>query len=108
MPVGDGWYLYGPLIAVALIATTCWTLGLLLADGRDDGLDIFGETEDWGLLSPVAVADEPGMAGEIRTVLAAAGIRSTEAVHHDGRVAVLVFADQMAEARRLVGDLPAL
>ena len=37
-----------------------------------------------------------------------AGIRATHAVGGDGRVAVLVFAEQVEEARRLVGDSPAL
>jgi hypothetical protein len=111
MPVGDGWYLFGPLIAVALVGTLCWVLGLIWADVRDDapvGLAIFIEREDYGLLSPAAITSEPDVAEEIRVVLAAAGIRATQAVRRDGRVAVLVFAEELEEARRLVGDSPAL
>jgi hypothetical protein len=108
MPVGDGWYLFGPLIAVALVGALCWVLGLLWADGRDDGLAIFFEREDYGLLSPAAITAEPDLADEIRAVLNAAGIRATQAVRRDGRVAVLVFTEELDEARRLVGDTPAL
>jgi hypothetical protein len=108
MPVGDGWYLFGPLIAVALVGALCWVLGLLWADGRDDGLAIFIEREDYGLLSPAAIATEPEVVDEIRGVLTAAGIRATQAVRRDGRVAVLVFTEELDEARRLVGDAPAL
>jgi hypothetical protein len=111
MPVGDGWYLFGPLIVVVLVGALCWVLGLIWADVRDDapiGLAIFIEREDYGLLSPAAITDEPDVADEIRLVLAAAGIRTTQAARRDGRVAVLVFAEELDEARRLVGDTPAL
>jgi hypothetical protein len=111
MPVGDGWYLFGPLIAVLLVGALCWVLGLIWAEGRDDapvGLAIFLEREDYGLLSPAAITAEPEVAEEIRRLLAAAGIRATQAVRRDGRVAVLVFTEELEEARRLVGDTPAL
>jgi hypothetical protein len=111
MPVGDGWYLFGPLIAVVIVGTICWALGLIWSDTRDDppvGLAIFAEREDYGLLSPAAITTEPDVAEEIRVVLAAAGIRTTQAVRRDGSVAVLVFAEELEEARRLVGDSPAL
>lgn len=110
MPAGDGWHLLGPLLALAmsgLIAAALWR------NGREDnpsveGLAIFGEREDYGLLSPAAVTAEPEVAAEVRRLLAAAGIRATYATGRDGRIAVMVFADQLEEARRLVGDAPAL
>jgi hypothetical protein len=110
MPEGDGWYLLGPLCAVAvsvLIGVAFWRLG---PDDNlsADGLAIFGEREDYGLLCPAAVTSEPEVATEIRRLLAAAGIRATYAAGRDGRIAVLVFAEQVEEARRLVGDAPAL
>ena len=108
MPVGDGWYLLGPLIAITLVGAMCWVLGMLWSDGRDDGLAIFTEHEDYGLLSPAAITADPDLAEEIRRLLGGAGIRSTRAVRRDGRVAVLVFAEELEEARRLVGDTPAL
>jgi hypothetical protein len=109
---GGGWYLIGPLIAVALIGflgTVFWRMGLQWTVGQDerdpfpDGLAIFGEPDDYGLLYPAAVTDEPDLAEEIRGLLTDAGIRTTQAVSRDGRVAVLVFAEELEEARRLVG-----
>jgi len=120
MPPGDGWYLLGPLVAAILVGavgTVCWRLGLHpnqrrpddpLRDRYADGLAIFGEPDDYGLLYPAAVTDEPEVADEIRGLLGDAGIRATQAVSDDGRVAVLVFAEEVEEARRLVGGSPAL
>ena len=118
MPPSDGWYLLGPFIAVALVAflgAIFWRMGLQWNQAREDplrdlygGLSIFGETEDYGLLCPAAATDDPDIAEEIRTLLAAAGIRSTSAVRPDGRLLVLVFPEEVDEARRLVGGSPAL
>ena len=123
MAPSDGWHLIGPLIAVALIGllgAVFWRIGLHRTTARDDlardddplrdlyGLAIFTEPDDYGLLSPAAVTDEPEVAAEIRMLLADAGIRATQAVRPDGRVVVLVFAEQVEEARRLVGGSPAL
>ena len=116
MATGNGWYLLGPLIAVGLVVllgAIFWRLGLQWTlTGEDDGdryadgLAIFGELEDYGLLSPAAVTDDAEVADEIQRVLGDAGIRATRAVHRDGRTAVLVFAEEVEEARRLVGDSP--
>lgn len=110
MPAGDGWYLLGPLFAVALsviVGAAFWRLG---SDDNPsaEGLTIFGEREDYGLLCPAAITTEPEVAAEVRRLLAAAGIRATYATSRNGRIAVLVFAEQLEEARRLVGDAPAL
>ena len=110
MPAGDGWYLLGPLFAVALsviVGAAFWRLGS--DDNRSaEGLTIFGVHEDYGLLCPAAVTTEPEVAAEVRRLLAAAGIRATYATGRNGRIAVLVFAELLEEARRLVGDAPAL
>ncbi|MET8152989.1 hypothetical protein ACIBSW_02435 [Actinoplanes sp. NPDC049668] len=116
MPPSDGWYLVGPFIAVALVgflAAVFWRMGLQWNQvgenpPREQGLAIFGETEDYGLLCPAAATDDPGIADEIRGLLAAAGIRSTSAARPDGRLMVLVFPEEVDEARRLVGGSPAL
>jgi hypothetical protein len=117
MATSDGWYLIGPLIAIALVAVLgviFWRLGLQWLERADDplrelyGLAIVTEPDDYGLLCPVALCDEPDTAEEVRRLLAAAGIRATQAVRLDGRVAVLVFGEEVEEARRLVGDSPAL
>ena len=118
MATTDGWYLIGPLIAVALVGflgAVFWRMGLNWTSGREDdplrelyGLAIFAEPDDYGLLCPAAVTDEPEVADEIRLLLADAGIRATHAVRPDGRTLVLVFPEEVEEARRLVGDTPAL
>ena len=116
MPSGNGWYLIGPLLAVGLVGFLGavfrrmgmqWTFGP--DDGRDGGgLAIFGEPDDFGLLCPAAVTDDPAVADEVRRLLGDAGIRATQVVDDDGRMVVLVFAEEVEEARRLVGDTPAL
>jgi hypothetical protein len=128
MPPGDGWYLLGPLIAVALVGflgAIFWRMGLQwdgrreqdpLRDLYPDGLAIFGDpfgdpfrdSEDYGLLLAAAVTEDPDVAEEIRSVLADAGIRATSATRPDGRFLILVFGEVVEEARRLVGDSPAL
>ena len=120
MPPGDGWYFIGPLIAVGLVSflgAVFWRMGLnwsaghepdLLRDIYPDGLAIFGDREDYGLLCPAAVTDDPDVAEEIRGLLAAAGIRATSALRRDGRFLILVFGEEVEEARRLVGDSPSL
>jgi hypothetical protein len=118
MASGNGWYLIGPLIAVGLVGllgAIFWRMGLQWTfaheDGNDryaDGLAIFGDPDDYGLLCPAAVTDDPDIADEIRRLLGDAGIRATQAVDDDGRMAVLVFVEEVEEARRLVGGSPAL
>ena len=123
MTTGHGWYLAGPLLAVGLVGflgAVFWRMGLqwtFAREGRDsredgdpyaDGLAIFGDPEDYGLLCPAAVTAEEDVADEIRVLLGAAGIRATQAVGRDGRMAVLVFVEEVEEARRLVGGSPAL
>jgi len=111
MATSDGWYLVGPVIALAMVGflgTLFWRLGLDWVERADDplrelyGLSIFSDPDDFGLLCPAAVTDEPAEAEDIRLLLAEAGIRATRAVRSDGRVAVLVFAEEVEKARRLV------
>jgi hypothetical protein len=99
MASGNGWYLIGPLIAVGLVAV----LGAVF---RRMGLQwtmVREPEEDYGLLGPAAFADTPEIADEIRRMLVDAGIRATQATGPDGRTAVLVFTEQLEEARRVVG-----
>jgi len=111
MATSDGWYLIGPLIALALVGflgALFWRLGLDWVDRADDplrelyGLSIFADPDDFGLLCPAAVTDEPDEAEEIRLLLADAGIRSTRALRCDGRFAVLVFVEELDDAKRIV------
>jgi hypothetical protein len=118
MASGNSWYLIGPLIAVGLVAflgAVFWRMGLYWTfaaeDGGErcaDGLAIFGDPDDYGLLCPAAITDDAGLADDILRLLGDAGIRATRARSHDGRMAVLVFAEQVEEARRLVGGSPAV
>ena len=82
MATSDGWYLVGPLIALAVVGALgvlFWRLGLDWVDRADDplrevyGLSIFGDPEDYGLLYPAAVTEEPDEAEEIRLLLVEAG-----------------------------------
>lgn len=111
MATSDGWYVIGPLIAVALVGALgvmFWRVGMEWIEQADDpfremdGLAIFTEAEDYGLLCPAAITDEPQAAEEIRLLLADAGIRCTQVVRTDGRLAVLVFGEELEAARRLV------
>lgn len=129
MASSDGWYLVGPLVAVALLALLAallgwnverggWPVDDPLRDGYTDGLAIFGDRladdvehgprEDYGLLTAAALTDDLDLAEDVRGLLAAAGIRATYATHPDGRVTVLVFPEEVDEARRLVGGSPAV
>ncbi|HEX8343929.1 MAG TPA: hypothetical protein VF657_04185, partial [Actinoplanes sp.] len=118
MVPNDGWYLIGPLLAVGLVVL----LGALLQRTLDrdtdplreayaDGLAILDAPavpggEDYGLLRPVTMTDDPWLADDIRRLLVGAGIRATHGVRPDGRLVVLVFDSEAEEARRLVGDSP--
>ncbi len=120
MAPGNGWYLIGPLIAVGLVGflgAVFWRMGLQWTLAREpdiprdqypDGLAIFSEGDDYGLLGTAAVAEAPEVADDIRRLLGDFGIRATQAIGRDGRTAVLVFPEELDEARRLVGDTPAL
>ncbi|MBM2621288.1 hypothetical protein JIG36_37875 [Actinoplanes sp. LDG1-06] len=115
MASGNGWYLIGPLIAVGLVGllgAVFWRMGLqwTLASEPDPGpgLTIFGDIDDYGLLCPAAVTTDADVADEIKQLLGDAGIRATQTYDRDGRTVVLVFAEEVEAARRLVGDSPAL
>jgi hypothetical protein len=115
MASSDGWYLVGPLIAVALVGMLAafmrWSFERDADPLRElyaDGLSIFGEYDDYGLLFPAALTDDLALADDVRRLLAGAGIRATHTVRADGRVVVLVFVEEVEEARRLVGGSAAL
>jgi hypothetical protein len=108
MATGNGWYLIGPLIAVGLVGflgAIFWRMGLQWTLNQEEVSGGLAILDDYGLLCPAAVAGEPEAAAEIRRLLATAGIRATQAVDRDGRTAVLVFAEELEEARRLAGAL---
>jgi hypothetical protein len=116
MPPSDGWHLAGPLIAFALVGVLAGVLSWSFDGDPDplddlyaDGLDLLDTVDDYGLLIPAALADHPDTVDEVRRLLRAAGIRSTQAFRPDGRIAVLVFPESVDEARRLAaGGSPSL
>jgi hypothetical protein len=130
MLAGSHAYLVGPLIAFGLIGVLALALwwafgrdadplaGVHAAPGRElahrerrDGHQQssgHGQTapppdEDYGLLRPALVAEDLTGAGAVRARLAEAGIRATLSTGLDGRTRVLVFAEELDRARRLVG-----
>ena len=100
MPLSVDSYLIGPLVALALVSA----LGAVLcrAVAVPHRAPAAGD-EGFGLLRTAALADDPPTADRLRDVLAGGGVRSTSATGPDGRIHVLVFADELATARRLVG-----
>ena len=57
---------------------------------------------DYGLLRSVSMVGDLAFAREVRDRLRANGVRATLATGPDGMVRVLVFADALDEARRLI------
>lgn len=61
------------------------------------------EDEGYGLLRTVLATADPAQVAAARALLRDSGIRCTVATRPDGRTAVLVFGEQLDQARRLVG-----
>jgi hypothetical protein len=107
VPVDAGSYHYvvGPVVAavvVCLLAVVMrWIFGSGRSRGAATGAPVAGPA-DHGLLRPVAELPDRAAGSALRAVLSDAGIRSTLGVCRDGRVQVLVFADDEDRARRLV------
>ncbi|MCP2325113.1 hypothetical protein HDA40_003620 [Hamadaea flava] len=101
----DGPYVIGPV--VALMVTGLLALLLHRALRRQEAAAARPATPsrpgDYGLLVPVASCRDQVDADLVREHLATAGIRSTLTTGVDGRIRVLVFADALDRARRLVG-----
>jgi hypothetical protein len=71
--------------------------------GPGTGPGIGSDADDLGLLAAVALAPDAATAQSVRRRLAEAGIRSTVSTGLDGLTRVLVFADEIDRARRVVG-----
>jgi hypothetical protein len=85
---------------------TGWRASLLNGrrlEGGPGPLTRSASADDFGLLRPAVLAEDLASAESARRQLAGAGIRSTVAPDVDGRVRVLVFFDEVARARRVVG-----
>ncbi|GAA2612507.1 hypothetical protein Adu01nite_04640 [Paractinoplanes durhamensis] len=99
---------------MGFLGAVFWRMGLHWTFAGEDGVDRYADglaifdADDYGLLSPAAVTDDADLADEIQRLLGDAGIRATQAVDREGHMAVLVFVEEVEEARRLVGGSPAL
>jgi hypothetical protein len=86
-------YLWGPLVAIVVIAVLA--LVLRWAYGGSPPVD-------YGMLAEVATAPDLAAAHELRDLLADAGIRATLSTDRTGRTRVLVFAGDAQQARDLI------
>jgi hypothetical protein len=59
---------------------------------------------DYGLLRSVSMVGDLAFAREVRDRLRSAGVRATLATGPDGMVRILVFADELDRARRLISS----
>lgn len=101
MVLGDTTDAFGPVIALVVVGLLAvalrWTFG-----SRRGGRMPRTRSGDTGLLRPVSVVATRAEANAARAVLSDAGIRSTVDARADGRVAVLVFAEDVDRARTVV------
>jgi hypothetical protein len=61
-------------------------------------------TADYGLLRSVSMVGDLAFAREVRDRLRLNGVRATLATGPDGMVRILVFADELDRARRLISS----
>jgi len=101
MALADGWYLVGPMIAIAVVALM--TVVLRWALGRDQFRPAGPLPDDFGLLRVAALVDRLEVAQAVRHTLREAGIRSTISTGLDGLIKILVFPDDAGRARRVLG-----
>jgi hypothetical protein len=97
-------YLAGPMVAMLTIAVLVVVLHRGLQRDVETPAPIAPTPDDYGLLASAAVVRTLADAALIREHLHSAGIRATLATAPDGRIRVLVFADEVNRARRVVGE----
>jgi hypothetical protein len=97
-------YLAGPLIAVLTIAVLTVLLHRIFSSDTSQSTQLMSAPgDDYGLLATAATVRTLADASVVREHLRSAGIRSTLATAPDGQIRVLVFADELMRARRIVG-----
>jgi hypothetical protein len=100
----EGPYIIGSVIALVVTGVLALLLHRALTrQERPILTELLTRPDDYGLLVPVATCRDRVDADLVREHLATAGIRSTLTTDASGRVKVLVFADALDRARRLVG-----
>jgi hypothetical protein len=98
----DGPYVIGPVIAMVVTGVLALLLHRALTRQDQPEEELSAGPEDYGLLVPVATCRDRVDADLVREHLATAGIRSTLTPEPGGRIGVLVFADALDKARKLV------
>lgn len=104
LDVGSYHYVAGPVVAIVVVCLLAVLMRWIFGSGRSRAAIAAppAGAADHGLLRPVAELPDRAAGSALRAVLSDAGIRSTLGVRRDGRVQVLVFADDEDRARRLV------
>ena len=98
MPPSAWSLLLGPLLTGAALGVLVPALRWIRRGGN--GLRRTVGYDDYGLLRVVALTSTAATADAIRQRLEAAGIRSTVAIGPAGEIRVLVFADELDQARK--------
>lgn len=100
----QGAYLAGPLIVLLTIAVLTVVLHRIFFNDTPHPAELMsGPADDYGLLATATVVRTLADASLVREHLRSAGIRATLATAPDGQIRVLVFADELPHARRIVG-----
>ncbi|GGM18778.1 hypothetical protein GCM10007977_020080 [Dactylosporangium sucinum] len=94
-------YLAGWSASAGVLAALVLIIRLLHRGGAPSAYDSFGD-DDYGLLRSVSAVGDLAFARDVRDRLRRNGVRATLATGHDGMVRVLVFADELDRARRLI------
>jgi hypothetical protein len=105
LQAGSYHYVIGPVVAIAVVALLAVALRWIFGSNRSRAAAVAEASTrpvDHGLLRAVAELPDRAAGSELRAVLSDAGIRSTLGERRDGRVQVLVFADDLDAARRLL------
>ncbi|MDQ6648525.1 MAG: hypothetical protein M3Z02_00155 [Actinomycetota bacterium] len=109
MPVAPQYhYALGPVLALGAVGFLALASRWIFSTGsrrqQPTGEERPADAIDYGLLVPVSTVRSAQDAELLRAVLAAEGIRATLAPFGAAKSQVLVFRDQAARARRLVGS----
>lgn len=101
-------HLAGPAVAFVTIAVLTVVLCRSLLRDSTTSARVTAQTpdedeHDYGLLATATVVSTLAEADVVREHLSVAGIRATLATAQDGQIRVLVFANELMRARRVVG-----
>ncbi|WP_238008126.1 hypothetical protein KZZ52_06635 [Dactylosporangium sp. AC04546] len=94
-------YLAGWAASAGVLAALVLIIRLLHHGGAPAAYETHGDG-DYGLLRSVSAVGDLAFARDVRDRLRRNGVRATLATGGDGMVRVLVFADELDRARRLI------